>query len=241
MKLTSEAAIRADIETLTVEIERLSEQRNALRGALEFLVGERIVTGASPPKTLAPEVEVPRPKRRTGGVQSRYSTEELRDVVVTLTEPFTWDELAVITGRSRDTLRKYIKPLLANGCVVEAGHKDVPGRVGIAPQMFRYNSDLPPGPTTHPREPTPESQAVGVTTAGSIIGTNGNIKVSDTMIQGFINAAINQGWEVTWKEGNHLKFKNPDGRTVGVNAKPPSKQVGSVIKRDLKRSGLRLA
>ena len=130
-----------------------------------------------------------------------------------------------------------MKPLLDKGIVTVIGESG--GKFKNAKQ-YKY-SDIPPGPNNHHTEPTPESQAVGATTAGSAVHSNGAIHVSDKMIQGFIDCAYRQGWTVEWKDGNHLKFSNPDGRSVGVNARPPSRKIGLVIKRDLKRSGLSLA
>lgn len=188
----------------------------------------------------APEPSEHPTDSRGGVAKGSFTVRMLRDHIVTQhsTGQFTVLQLVDELPPGRTLIEKHLNELVSRDIVKLLRHD---AGVNRNQKLYCYNSVIPPAPTEHPHEPTPESEAIGATTAGSIIGTNGNIKVSDTMIQGFINAAINQGWEVTWKDGNHLKFKSPSGRTCGVNAKPPSKQIGMVIKRDLKRTGLRLA
>jgi hypothetical protein len=248
MDFTSEQALRDDIATLSAEIVSLTVKRDALNHALMVIAGERIIAGETPLQPLAPEEvqETQRKPKKSAykkghkfppGQFTPYSASELRDVVVSLEGEFNLRKLAELTGRNYTTLKKYLDELIERNIVIDLGGTGGRGR----PHLYKYNTDFPPSPNNHPHEPTPESQAVGSTLAGGKVETNGHIKVADTMIQGFINAAYKQGWTVTWKDGNHLKFVSPDGKSVGVNACPPRRQVAMVIKRDLKRSGLNLA
>lgn len=160
----------------------------------------------------------------------------MRDAVVNIgpDHDFTVRNIMDITGLSNSSVNELLHELKDQNIV-----KLLDRKAGNA-FLFQYNNEFPPAPRSHPHEPTPESLAIGAPLAGSPVSANGAIRVSDKTIQLCIDQALLQNWEVTWKDGNHLKFKSPTGRTVGVNAKPPSPQVAEVIKRDLKRSGLRV-
>jgi chorismate mutase len=195
-------------------------------------------TPEEPQPSLTGFVLPSKPKRKS---LVQLNTKQFRNLFADNPDKvFTTIEVANHFNATKTGVRPHLDTLLRQKIIV-AGSK--PREDGGHPhKTYQYNSDLPPAPTERPKEPTPESQLVGPVTRGGVV-SNGRIKVPNKIIQSFIDQAITQGWTVEWKDqrtqGGHLKFKSPTGQTVGVNPKA-TPRIAELIKRDLKRSGLRL-
>lgn len=256
MELQSRQALEHDIATVNAEVARLTTVRNRLIEALRAISDERQPPaepiGSGPaPVMMGDRITTPTPRDHQVAATKRkptpYDAKQLRDMILEQWKhtDFTVTELAKAAHRDGTTIKKYLNQLEVRGIVVKAGKRRARGSTqGTPAQAYKYNREFPENPKVRPTEKPPETELIGATPirTGQVKQLR-KLKSKSPIVQSCIDAALGRGWTVEAKdakggETGHIKFTTISGRTYHCSLNPPTRDVASQIRTDLRRLGL---